>query len=102
MLSFETRLGVSWGGDCSEQQMWEDIETANNFKGKLGFDAYCRKLEDLPSMKENCWCNPKFAGLVTIITAAQQNGPPGKNKFTFAGKYSSIIFRATSLNDTSG
>ena len=76
--------------------MWEDIETANNFKGKL--EVYCRKLEDLPSMKENCWCNPKFAGLVTKITAAQEKQDPGN---TFTGKYSSIGFRA-SLNETNG
>ena len=106
-FSLRNGAGGFLGGDCSEQQMWEDIETANDFKltvskGKLTVEQYCRKLEDLPSMKENCWCNPKFAGLVTIITAAQQNGPPGKNKFTFAGKYSSIVFRAASLNETNG
>ena len=86
------------GEDCSEQQMWEDIKTANWFNGPRA--DYCRKLEDLPSMKENCWCNPKFAGLVTRITAAQQKGPPGG--LTFSRKYSSIVFRAASLNETNG
>ena len=67
--------------------MWEDIKTANNFKGNA--EVSCRKLEDLPSMKENCWCNPKFAGLVDKITADQEKENPGN---TFAGKYSSIVF----------
>ena len=97
--SYSSKNGGFLGGDCSEQQMWRDIETANTFDGSQGSEVeFCRKFEDLPSMKENCWCNPKFAGLVTKITAAQEKQDPGN---TFSGKYSSIGFRA-SLNETNG
>ena len=94
--------------------MWRDIETANTFDGSQGSEVeFCRKFEDLPSMKENCWCNPKFAGLVTKITAAQEKQDPGNQSAfpgresgiqggdTFTCKYSSIGFRA-SLNETNG